>query len=197
LKRSSIQRLAAHCSGEECCLPWADRLAPAERRRFREELELLLGEPELTGEPLDWPEVWELLREYAGLAGWEGPLLDGAEAAEAKPYQVAMRARERRAVERAAPGVQRAAWDLLDGFLARYPTDTPRLERGRLKKMGNRGVWQIDLPDGYRLRYFVEEERRTVHVVYLGPHPDGDADGRERTARAAVRRRRSGEHHDR
>ena len=54
-------------------------------------------------------------------------------------------------------------------------------------------VWQVDLPDGYRLRYFVEEERRTVHVVYLGPHPDGDQDGRERTARAGARRRQSGE----
>ena len=185
--------LASYCAGEEALLPWVVRLALADRRRFRSDLELLLGEPERTGEPLDWPEVWEILREYAGLAEWDGPLVDGADEAEESPYHVAIRPRELCALERAAPGVQRAARDLLAGFLAQHPTDTLRLERGRVKKMENRGVWQIELPDGYRLRYFVEEERQRVHVVYLGPHPDGDQDGRERTARASVRRRQSGE----
>jgi mRNA-degrading endonuclease RelE of RelBE toxin-antitoxin system len=185
--------LVAYCGGEDPSLPWAGRLSPADRRRLRSELELLLGEPEVTGEPLDWPEVWDLLREYAGLAEWDGPLVDGAEEAEQSLYEVAIRPRELRALERAAPGVQRAARDLLARFLAQHPTDTLRLQRGRLKKMGDRGIWQIELPDGYRLRYFVEEERRTVHVVYLGPHPDGGEDGRERTARAGARRRQSGE----
>jgi mRNA-degrading endonuclease RelE of RelBE toxin-antitoxin system len=119
--------------------------------------------------------------------------VDGAEEAEQSLYEVSIRPRELRALERAAPGVQRAARDLLAGFLAQHPTDTLRLQRGRLKKMGDRGIWQIELPDGYRLRYFVEEERRTVHVVYLGQHPDGGEDGRERTARAGARRRQSGE----
>src|SRR5205809_2476787 len=165
-----VQRLAAYCAGEDGFLPWEGRLAPADRQRLRSELELVLGEPELTGEPLDWPEVWEILREYAGLAGWDGPLVETVDATDESPYHLAIRPRELRALERAAPGVQRAARDLLAGLLARHPTDTLRLERGRVKKMGNRGVRQIELPDGYRLRYFVEEERRTVHVVYLGPH---------------------------
>ena len=186
-------RLAAYCAGEDSLLPWADRLAPPDRQRLRSDLELVLDEPEHTGEPLDWPEVWEILREYAALAEWDGPLAEVIGEAVESPYHVAVRPRELRVLERAAPGVQRAARDLLAGFLARHPTDYLRLERGRVKKMGNRGVRQIELPDGYRLRYFVEEERRTVHVVYLGPHPDGDEDGRERTARAGARRRQSGE----
>jgi hypothetical protein len=45
--------LAAYCGGEDRSLPWAGRLSPADRRRLRSELELLLGDPEVTGEPLD------------------------------------------------------------------------------------------------------------------------------------------------
>src|SRR5262249_42198582 len=138
-------------------------------------------------------ELWQVLREHAELAEWDGPLVEGAEGTEEGHYQVEIRPRELRALERAAPGVQHAARELLAGFLARHPTDTVRLERGRVKKLDNPGVWQIDLRAGSRLRYFVEEERRAVHVVYLGPHPDGYEDGRERTARACAARRRSGE----
>ena len=82
--------------------------------------------------------------------------------------------------------------DLLCRFLPAHPTCAARLERGRLKKLANRDIWQIDLPDGYRLRFFVAEPERTVHVVYLGPHPDGPVDGREQAIRALVRRRRHG-----
>lgn len=90
--------------------------------------------------------------------------------------------------------MQHAVSELLQRFLPYSPTDVERLERGRLKKLGNRAVWQIQLPDGYRLRYFIAEPERIVHVVYLGPHPDGDADGREQIVRAAVRRSRFGAH---
>jgi mRNA-degrading endonuclease RelE of RelBE toxin-antitoxin system len=81
---------------------------------------------------------------------------------------------------------------VLAHFLPHHPTSAARLSRGHLKKLGNRDIWQVDLPDGYRLRYFVAEPERTVYVVYLGPHPDGYADGREQAIIAGVQRRRHG-----
>jgi hypothetical protein len=86
--------------------------------------------------------------------------------------------------------VRQTAQELLDGFLRLHPTAHHRLPRGRLKKLSERGVWQVELPGGYRLRYHVAEPERTVYVVYLGPHPDGAADGREEDVRARVQRAR-------
>ena len=45
---------------------------------------------------------------------------------------------------------------------------------------------------GYRLRYFVDQPTRAVHVIYLGPHPDRDTSGRERAARSRMNRERNG-----
>ena len=171
-------------------LPWAAQLSAQDRMRLRGELALVLAEPALTGEPLDWREVMDILCEYAEMAEWDGPrILLPSEGAPAD-YRVDVRPGEVRALERASAAVQQAARELLSEFLPRHPRDAERLTRGRLKKMSNRGVWQIELPDGYRLRYFVDESERTVHVVYLGPHPDGYAGGREQTLQALVQRRR-------
>jgi hypothetical protein len=182
-------------SGEEPELvPWAPLLPEIERRRLRGDLSLVLSEPELTGEPLDRRELLDILREYAALAGWDGPLLEHAD--ETPPgarYEVDLHPQDERVLAAASPAVQRAARDLLAGFLTLHPTAGELLPRGRLKKMGDREIWQIELPDGYRLRYFLDEPNRTVYVVYLGPHPDGDADGRERSVRGRVQRRRHGE----
>jgi mRNA-degrading endonuclease RelE of RelBE toxin-antitoxin system len=49
--------------------------------------------------------------------------------------------------------------------LARIPGKTKQL-KGRLA-----GVFQYDLPSGYRLWYRVDQETRTVTVLYIGPHP--------------------------
>jgi hypothetical protein len=53
-------RLAAFVRGSvggDQALPWASRLAPEDRERLRGDLELVLSEPETTGEPLDWQEI--------------------------------------------------------------------------------------------------------------------------------------------
>jgi mRNA-degrading endonuclease RelE of RelBE toxin-antitoxin system len=179
--------------GDGGVLPWTERLSVQQRHRLRRDLALLLAEPEVTGEPLDWREIEDVLREYAEVAGWAGPVADVPPAIEPDAcYAVEVRSEEVRALERASPAVRQAARDLLFRFLPLHPTDGERLGRGRLKKMGNRGIWQIDLPDGYRLRYFVAEPERTVFVVYLGPHPDGEADGREQAVQAMIQRRRHG-----
>ena len=59
--------------------------------------------------------------------------------------------------------------------------------------MKNRDLWQLHLPDGYRLRYVVDKPASTVYVVYLGPHPDCDTRGREDAARLKRQRLRDEE----
>jgi hypothetical protein len=188
-----LQRFAQGDSGDAASLPWVSRLSLREQGWLRSDLALVLAEPESTGEPLDWHELQEILREAAVLAGWEGPLLlPPPPAAPARAYVVDLRPDDLRALETAPPAVQHALRDLRERFLPTHPTSAARLERGRLKKLANRDIWQIDLPDGYRLRYFVAEPERTVYVVYLGPHPDGAAAGREQSIRARVQRQRHG-----
>lgn len=190
---SSLERFARDEAGSADLLPWAGWLSPGSLTRLRGDLHLVLSEPVGTGEALDWREVQDILDEYAGELGWDGELIAAPAARiEHAPYAVVVRPVDLIALERASAAVQTAARDVLKRFLRFHPTSAARLERGHLKKLANRDVWRIQLPDGYRLRYFVAQPERTVHVVYLGPHPDGDADGREQAIRAKVQRRRHG-----
>ena len=52
----------------------------------------------------------------------------------------------------AAPAVQKAADMLLTEFLPNSPSNLPQ-GSGVVKKMANREIIQVGLPDGYRLRY--------------------------------------------
>lgn len=187
--RAWLDRFVLERAEEAGPVTWVDRLAPKERERLRRDLALILSEPEMIGEPLDWREIADILREYAELAGWAGALIQETATACAS-FRVDVRQQELRVLAKASPAVQRAANALLTGFLAQHPTDIQRLETGQIKKMANRAIWQIDLPDGYRLRYRVDEVEQVVYVVYLGPHPDGMAEGRERAVRARMRPRR-------
>jgi mRNA-degrading endonuclease RelE of RelBE toxin-antitoxin system len=174
-------------------LSWADRLEAADRARLRADLRVVLAEPTITGEPLDLGEVVDILHEYAALIGWSGSLLPLSEpTAPAGPYEVVVRPPDLKALARAAPAVQESARELLERFLPAHPTAFDRVPRGHLKKMADREIWQLQLPDGYRLRYLVDEVERKVHVVRLGPHRDGDLRGREKATRASIRRGRAG-----
>jgi hypothetical protein len=188
-------RLEAFARGQEVAgavLPWAARLSPHNRERLRSELSLVLSEPHATGEPVDWREIDEILREWAEAAGWEGALVSPDTPSLEGPYSVELRTADAEALAGASAAVQEAMYALLTQFLPLHPTAGDRLPRGRLKKLADRGVWQIELPDGYRLRYLVDEEVKAVHVTYLGPHPDRDTGGRERAARTRMRQRRNG-----
>jgi len=187
--------LEAFAQGQERDAPvltWAARLSPPDRERLRSELALVLSEPQAAGEPVDWREIEEILREWAEVAGWEGALISTAAPAPGGPYMVELRSAEAEALTGASSAVQEAMYALLTQFLPLHPTAGDRLPRGRLKKLQNREAWQIELPDGYRLRYFVDQPERTVHVIYLGPHPDRDTSGRERAARTRMQQRRRG-----
>jgi hypothetical protein len=193
--RGLVARLEAFVQGqkgEAAALPWAYRLAPRDRKRLRSDLELVLSEPKLTGEPVDWREIEEILGEWAEAAGWEGALIQPESMPQDGRYAVDLPSRDAEALVTASVAVQSAMHTFLAEFLPFHPTAGHLLPRGRLKKMQNRDVWQIELPDGYRLRYLVDKRGRTVQILYLGPHPDRDTDGREQAARARMQRGRNG-----
>jgi hypothetical protein len=165
-----------------------------DRARLRGDLALVLSEPESTGEPLDWQEIENILREWAETAGWEGALAPAEVPAPNGPFTIDLRPREAESLDEAPEAVRRAAHLLLQEFLPLHPTAGERLPRGELKKLKNREIWQIDLPDGYRLRYLVDKLGSMVHIVYLGPHPDGRPRGREQRVRARVHSARRDNH---
>lgn len=190
-----LRLLETYATGEGSAspLPWSGALPEAEEVRLRSDLAVVLAEPQTTGECLDWREVEEILADYAAVCGWTGPLVvtDAAPLASGV-YAVDVRSQDLRALERASPAVQEVARAVLTRFLPHHPTAAERLERGQLKRLPDRDLWQIDLPDGYRLRFLVNEQAARVHVVYLGPHPDGESRGREQVLRAARNRTRYG-----
>jgi mRNA-degrading endonuclease RelE of RelBE toxin-antitoxin system len=176
---------------EPVLFPWFQRLSPQERESLCSDLELILSEPEETGEPLDVREIGEILSEYAEYAGWSGSPLAQSLPAEDAAYAIDIRPKEFRALRSAAPGVRRAVEEILTQFLAVSPNDPARLRNYNVKKLADRAIRQIDLPDDFRLRYLVDDPNRIVYVVYLGPHPQGQADGRERAVRALTNRQRN------
>jgi hypothetical protein len=186
-------RLEAYARGSdsgEDLLPWVSRLNAEERHRLMSDLAVVLSEPDITGEPLDWREVGEILQEAAELAGWDDLLVTAAPASVESPYTVHLRPADTEALAAASHAVRETAELLVTRFLAHHPTAWQFLPRGRLRKMSDRDTWQLMLPDGYRLRSVVDRMEKAVHVVYLGPHPDRDTRGRERTVRVRVNRRR-------
>jgi hypothetical protein len=191
-----VARLVAFAGqqdGGEAVLPWATRLSPADQSRLRSDLSVVLAEPESTSEPLDWREIGDILQEWAGIAGWQDLLIRGADPSPDGAFSLDLRAQDAEVLAQASPAVQRAMDCLVREFLPYYPTAAHPLPRGRLKKLRERDTWQLQLPDGYRLRYVVDKLDRTVHVVYLGPHPDRDARGREHGIRLKVRQRQRGD----
>jgi hypothetical protein len=185
-----LEAFARDGQGGEEVLPWTERLSPEDRDRLRSDLAVVLGEPEHTGEPLDWREIGEILQEWAEATGWDDVLIRSPASASDGSYTVHLRPRDREALTVASPAVQKAMELFLNDFLPHYPTAWHLLPRGRLKKMRERDTWQLQLPDGYRLRYIVDKTEKEVHVVYLGPHPDRDERGREHHVQVKLRQRR-------
>jgi hypothetical protein len=170
-------------------IPFDSLLAIEDRHRLRADLLTVLAEPELSGEPIDTREIAEILREYAEIAGWDGPLWPSTASPEPS-YFLDLPSGYLKALRFASPAVQRVVEELISGPLARNPFGLAGEISQRVKKMPDRDLWQIYLPDGFRLRYRVDEPARTVHVVYIGPHSDSHSDGREDAVRQAVHRRK-------
>jgi hypothetical protein len=132
--------LMRFCNGDTAAeiLPWAESLSARERDRLRGELALVFSEPEITAEPLDWPEVMDILWEYAELAGWNGTPFEAAPLSPAgTACTVEIRPQDLRTLERASPAVQEVVREVLGRFLPFHLTDGARLGRGDLKKLGN------------------------------------------------------------
>ena len=169
-------------------LPWVTNLVPGLAFELRQTLTRLFNEPLQYEEVLDVQEVVDVLREYADLVGWQGPVTSSFVEVQGC-YRVEVRQKDLRLIETAGPAVRQAVEVILSEFLHYTPEDSSRLAGYKIKKLPDRGIRQIDLPDDYRLRYLVDQAERVVHVVYLGPHPTGAVDGRERALRSAINRR--------
>jgi mRNA-degrading endonuclease RelE of RelBE toxin-antitoxin system len=191
-----LTRLEAFVRGSETgnpLLPWAGRLSAEAQARLRSDLAVVLAEPEQTGEPVDWQEIGEILQEWAEIAGWEDLLIQTDGRSPAGPFTVDLHPREQAALKSASPAVRKAMLTLLTEFLPLYPTSGQLLPRGRLKKLKNREIWQVALPDGYRLLYAVDKRAKAIHIVYFGPHPDRDPHDRERLACSRIKRHGDGD----
>src|SRR5205823_1966099 len=86
--QASLKTFAHGREADAPALPWAGRLSPRDRERLRSELALVLSEPELTGEPVDWREIDDILREWAEVSGWDGALVSPGDPLPAGPYSV-------------------------------------------------------------------------------------------------------------
>jgi len=87
-------------------------------------------------------------------------------------YTVKLNKRARKGLSDLAANRRREAERLLDDFLPVTPlTRVP----GKVKKLAGAfarlGYLQYDLPDGYRMWYYVDQRAMVVYVVYIGPHP--------------------------
>ena len=96
---------------------------------------------------------------------------EAGEDAEPPPYDVRLRQRDR-AELRTWDAPQREA---TLAFLRDHASRTPTAPiPGRFKELDGlfRGYYQFRVSRRRRLIYRVDEARRRVRVVYLGPHPD-------------------------
>jgi hypothetical protein len=170
-------------------VPFAHLLDSEDLRRFRTDVNTVLAEADSTGEPVDSVEITDILREYAEIASWDGPLLTAAEP-DSSGYRVDIAPKDLKALGLAPAAVRRVVDELVTGPLTENPYTVAARVSQRVKKLTEREVWQVYLPDGFRMRYFIDEPGKTVHVVYLGPHSDSRNDGREDSVRQLIHRRR-------
>jgi addiction module RelE/StbE family toxin len=66
--------------------------------------------------------------------------------------------------------IAQQAQGFIDTHLRHHPTQRIPSKLKELKGSLS-GVWQYDLPSGYRLRYRVERDAQVVYVIYIGSHP--------------------------
>lgn len=85
-------------------------------------------------------------------------------------YQVTLKKDAAKALDIIPQHIAEDARDFIVSHLQYHPT---QYIVGKLKRLKGRlsGIWQYDLPSGYRLRYSVDEDAHKVQVIYLGPHP--------------------------
>ena len=174
-------------------VPFAHLLSKDDLGRLLSDLATVLAEPDQHGELLDSAELIDILREYAEIAGWGGPILEGIRSPVAppeSPYTVDIPVRDLKTLQAASPAVRRVVEEIISGPLVQSPHGIAGEITQRVKKLPDRDLWQVYLPDGFRLRYYIDEPERTVRVTYLGPHPDSRNEGRDDAVRQAVHRRR-------
>ena len=87
-------------------------------------------------------------------------------------YSVELNKRARKGLSDLVGNRRREAERLFAEFFAVTPTSRVP---GKVKKLSGvyakLGYLQYNLPDGYRIWYYVDDNRKRVFIVYVGPHP--------------------------
>src|SRR5688572_25676833 len=118
--RAWVERLSPDSANSGGPIPFVDRLNPDDRQEFRADLLTVLMESDHSDEAVDAREVADVLREFAELAGWDGPLwVSEVEAASA--YRLEVPAKDVKALRTASPAVQRVVEELFNGPLIENP----------------------------------------------------------------------------
>jgi mRNA-degrading endonuclease RelE of RelBE toxin-antitoxin system len=61
----------------------------------------------------------------------------------------------------------------IEHFLQIEPKGNPA-SHWDLKKVA-RNVWQLDLPEGHRMQYTVDDQGKTVFILFIGTHDEAAA----------------------
>src|SRR5687767_10988512 len=144
--RGWVERLSADPAGSGAPIPFVDRLKPDDLQRFRADMLTVLMESDHSGDAIDAREVADVLREFAELVHWDGPLWV-SEVETAAAYRLEVPARDLKALRTASQAVQRVVEELFSGPLIENPFGVGREVSQRVKKMPDRDLWQVYLPD--------------------------------------------------
>src|SRR5687768_7920601 len=82
-------------------------------------------------------------------------------------YQVILRREAYKALQTIPSMIAQQAERFIDTHLRYTPTQRIPAKMKQLKG-SLAGIWQYDLPSGYRLWYRVDHSSRIVHVIYVG-----------------------------
>jgi addiction module RelE/StbE family toxin len=85
-------------------------------------------------------------------------------------YRVILNRDARNALRIIPRHIAQQAQQFIDDHLFHHPTLRIPAKMKRLKGQ-LAGIYQYDLPSDYRLWYRVDDQTRTVNVIYIGPHP--------------------------
>ena len=85
-------------------------------------------------------------------------------------YHVILKRDAAKALTTIPTHIAEQARGFIDTHLRHHPTQRIPAKLKQLKGALS-GVWQYDLPSGYRLWYRVDSEARLVSLIYIGPHP--------------------------
>jgi len=85
-------------------------------------------------------------------------------------YRIILKREARNTLKSIPRHISQQAQIFINAHLQHHPTQRIPYKMKRLRGQLS-GIWQYDLPSGYRLWYRVNDQTRTVGVIHIGPYP--------------------------